>query len=252
MYKCVRSFRAKPRGVDYIMGNLPQEHVTSSQTFLNVGVDYGGTLYIKERRFRNRNKIKVYVAIVVSLSTKAVHLEMVSNLTTESFIACLKRPFSRRGICKTVHSENATNFIGASRGLIDLYKVLQSDQHNERVYRFLAAQKITWNFISPRSPHLGGLWEVSVKFFKHHLLRTVSDTLLTVEQLETYIIEIEAILNSRPLSPMSSDPNDIQPLTPGHFLIGGPLTSFPQLDLTQTPKNRLSAWQHAKKMRQHF
>ena len=105
---------------------------------------------------------------------------------------------------------------------------------------------------SPRSPHFGGLWEASVKSFKHHLLRTVGDALLTFEQLETYIIEIEAILNSRPLSPMSSDPNDIQPLTPGHFLIGGPLTSFPQLDLTEIPKNRLSDWQHAQQMHQHF
>ena len=152
IHKCVRCFRAKPRGVDYIMGNLPQERVTSSRPFLNVGVDYGGPLYIKERRFRNRNKIKVYVAIYVCLSTKAVHLELVSDLTTESFIACLKRLFSRRGISKTVHSDNATNFIGASRELIDLYKLFQSDEHNERVQRFLAAQKITWNFI-PHGHH---------------------------------------------------------------------------------------------------
>ena len=99
---------------------------------------------------------------------------------------------------------------------------------------------------------MGGLWEASVKSFKHHLLRTVGKTLLTHEQLETYVIEIEAILNSRPLTPLSSDPNDLIPLTPGHFLIGSPLTSFPQRDLRDIPVGRLSSWEHAQQLRQHF
>ncbi|XP_076549204.1 uncharacterized protein LOC143306713 [Osmia lignaria lignaria] len=252
IHKCVRCFRAKPRSVDYIMGDLPQERVSCSRPFLDVGVDYCGPLYIKEKRFRNRNKIKVYVAIFVCMSTKAVHLELVSDLTTEAFMACLKRLFSRRGISRTIHSDNATNFVGSSRELIALHKLIQSDEHNTAIQKFLAEQKVTWNFIPPRSPHFGGLWEAAVRSFKHHLVRTVGDTLLTFEQLETCIIEIEAILNSRPLSPISPDPNDLQPLTPGHFLIGGPLTSFPEMDLTDTASNRLSAWQHAQKLRQHF
>ncbi|XP_076763724.1 uncharacterized protein LOC143431095 [Xylocopa sonorina] len=252
VYNCVRCFRAKPRGVEYVMGDLPQERVSYSRPFLNVGVDYCGPLYIKEKRFRNQNKIKVYVAIFVCMATKAVHLELSSDLTTEAFIGCLKRLFSRRGIAKTIQSDNATNFVGASRELIELYELFQSKQHKETVQGFLTDQKITWTFIPPRSPHFGGLWEAAVKSFKHHLMRTVGDTLLTFEQLETYVIEIEAILNSRPLSPMSSDPNDMQPLTPGHFLIGGPLTSFPQMNFETTGSNRLSAWQHAQKLRQHF
>ncbi|XP_044583019.1 uncharacterized protein LOC123264040 [Cotesia glomerata] len=106
--------------------------------------------------------------------------------------------------------------------------------------------------IPPRAPHFGGIWEVAVKSFKHHLIRTVGDTLLTFEQLETYIIEIEAILNLRPISPMSSDPNDLLPLTPSHFLIGSPLTAFSQVDFTDTPINCLSAWQHTQQLKQHF
>ncbi|XP_033228872.1 uncharacterized protein LOC117180482 [Belonocnema kinseyi] len=201
IHQCVRCFRAKPRGMDYVMGNLPQERVSYSRLFLNVGVGYCGPL---------------------------------------------------RGISKSIHSNNATNFVGANRELIDLYKLFQSTEHNKIVKEFLNQQKITWNFIPPRSPHFGGLWEAAVKSFKHHLSRTVGDTLLTFEQLETCIIEIEVILNSRPLSPMSSDPNDLQPLTPGHFLIGGPLTSFPQMNFKDTAYNRLSVWQHAQKLRQHF
>ena len=95
IHKCVRCFRVKPREVDYVMGNLPQERVSYSRPFLNVGVDYCGPLHIKERRFRNRTKLKVYVAIFICLSTKAVHLELVSDLTTEAFLACLKRLFAR-------------------------------------------------------------------------------------------------------------------------------------------------------------
>ncbi|XP_033229243.1 uncharacterized protein LOC117180826 [Belonocnema kinseyi] len=186
------------------------------------------------------------------MSTKAVHLELVSDLTTEAFIASLKRLFSRREKSRTIHSDNATNFVGANRELDELDNLLISTEHNKKVQQYLAEEKITWYFIPPRSPHFGGIWEAAVKSFKHHLLRSVGDTLLTFEQLETFIIETEAILNSRPISPLSSDPNDLRPLTPGHFLIGGPLTSFSQMDFQDTTSNRLSAWQHAQKLRQHF
>ena len=130
IHKCVRCFRAKPREIDYVMGDLPQERVSCSRPFLNVGVDYCGPLHIKERRFRNRGKLKVYVSIFVCLSTKAVHLELVSDLTTEAFIACLKRFFARRGISKNIYSDNATNFVGASRELSELHKLFQTKEHD--------------------------------------------------------------------------------------------------------------------------
>lgn len=82
--------------------------------------------------------------------------------------------------------------------------------------------------------------------------QNVGDNVLTYDQLETYVVEIEAILNSRPLSLMFSDPNDLLPLTAGHFLIGGPMTSLPDVDFIDTSTNRLSAWQHAQKPKQHF
>ena len=234
------------------MGNLPYERVSFSRPFLDVGVDYCGPLYIKEKRFRNKVKLKVYVAVYVCMSTKAVHLEVVSDLTTEAFIASLKRLFSRRGKARSMHSDNATNFVGANRELKKCYEILKSIESTHKVQEFLSEERITWKFIPPKSPHFGGLWEAAVKAFKHHLVRTVGDTLLTFEQLETLVIEIEAILNSRPISPLSSDPNDFHPLTPGHFLIGGALTTFPQADFSDTPSTRLSIWQHAQKMREHF
>ena len=82
--------------------------------------------------------------------------------------------------------------------------------------------------------------------------RVVTDLLFTFEELNTFVIEVEALLNSRPITPLSSDPNDLSALTPGHFLIGDSLTSLPQPDLSSVPTNRLSRWQHIQKVRQHF
>ncbi|XP_043287485.1 uncharacterized protein [Venturia canescens] len=104
----------------------------------------------------------------------------------------------------------------------------------------------------PASPHFGGIWEAAVKSFKHHLRRVVGNELLCLEDLNTLVIEIESILNSRPISPLSSDPNDPITLTPGHFLIGESVTSVPELDFTDTPANQLSTWGYIKKLKQHY
>ncbi|XP_012276869.1 uncharacterized protein LOC105697791 [Orussus abietinus] len=115
-----------------------------------------------------------------------------------------------------------------------------------------ADEVISWQFIRPSSPHFGGLWESAVKGFKHHMRRVVGDQLFTFEEFNTFVIEVEAILNSRPLTPISTDPNDIIVLTPGHFLIGDSLTSIPESDFRSTASNRLSNWQHIQKVKQDF
>jgi Family of unknown function (DUF5641) len=122
----------------------------------------------------------------------------------------------------------------------------------KKIMRYLSNDDVNWHFMPPRSPHFGGLWETSVKSFKNHLYRTVGDASFTYEQFNTIIIEIESILNSRLLIPLSSDPNDLSPITPVHFLIGGTLTTVPEEDLQDTVINRLSSWQHVQKIKQHF
>ncbi|CAK9799145.1 hypothetical protein ANTPLA_LOCUS1910 [Anthophora plagiata] len=251
--KCIRCVRAKPPSPpDYLMGDLPRARLHASRPFENVGIDYCGPLYIKERRFRNQKRLKVYTAVFVCFLTKALHLELVSDLTTEAFLAALKRFISRRGRPKHIYTDNGTNFIGAKNELAQLFELMRSKEHDNQVTRYLAEREIAWHLSPPNSPHFGGLWEAGVKSFKHHFIRTVGDTLLTYEQLNTYVIEIEGILNSRPLSPLSSDPNDLQVLTPGHFLIGESLTSLPETNLAELPSNRLSLWQHTQKIKQHF
>ncbi|XP_076660965.1 uncharacterized protein LOC143364560 [Halictus rubicundus] len=249
---CLRCLRAQPPTVNYIMGNLPSARVTEARPFTNTGVDYCGPFYIKERRHRNRNRIKVYVAVFVCLAVKAIHLELVSDLTTEAFIAALRRFIARRGFCVSLHSDNGTNFVGAQNKLKELRELLKSDDHNQKVQTFLADKSIEWNFIPPRAPHFGGLWEAAVKSFKYHLTRVAGTDLFTFEDLNTLIIEIESILNSRPLTPISTDPNDLLAITPGHFLIGDSLTSLRERDFTDTPTNRLSSWQHIQQIKQHF
>ncbi|XP_043476348.1 uncharacterized protein LOC122507610 [Leptopilina heterotoma] len=234
------------------MGNLPEKRLSFERSFLNVGVDYCGPFYVKQRRHRNRGKDKVHIAVFICFATKAVHFEVVSDETTDAFLGCLKRFFSRRGKAKTIHSDNGRNFVGANNELNRLYEFVETEIKSDAVRQFLLENKVKWFFNPPSSPHFGGLWEASVKSLKYHLTRTIENTLLTYEQLETCVVEIEAILNSRPLTPMSSDPNDILPLTPGHFLIGDSLTSFPQRDHEGININRLSDWQRVEQLRQHF
>lgn len=99
----------------------------------------------------------------------------------------------------------------------------------------------------------GGLWEAAVKSFKRHLTHVAGlEMLFTYEQFNTLITEIEAILNSRPLTPISSDPNDPIVLTPGHFLIGDSLTNLRDRNFTDVPTNRLNTWEHIQKVKQDF
>ncbi|XP_076661018.1 uncharacterized protein LOC143364711 [Halictus rubicundus] len=246
---CVKCFRVNPPATSYVMGILPANRITETRPFTNIGVDYCGPFFIKERKFRNRMKIKIYVAVFICFSSKAIHLEVVSDMTTEAFIAALKRMIARRGVCKNIYSDNGTNFIGANNELTELSRVLNE---NEKIRQFLNDKEISWHFMPALTPHFGGLWEAAVKSFKHHLKRVVGNELFTYEEFATFVTEIEAVLNSRPLTPISSDPNDPEALTPGHFLIGTALTSIPEVDLTMTSNNKLSKWQHIQKVKQDF
>ena len=163
----------------YIMGNFPKNRVSFTRPFTNVGVDYCGPFFIKERRHRNRVKIKTYVSIFVCLATKAVHLELASDLTTEAFLACLKRFFARRGHSDSISFDNVANFVGADRELREVYQRVNSIENNKEIQTFLAKKGINWHFIPPRAPHFGRLWEAAVKSFKTHFTRIVGRSLLT-------------------------------------------------------------------------
>lgn len=228
-----------------IMSDLPVSRVTYSPPFTNCGIDFCGPFAIKYKNQRKGVYAKYYVAIFICFSSRAIHLETVSELTSEAFVATLKRVISRRGKMAVIYTDNASNFKGASSEIKRLFAIVRRQE--ESLALFSAAEGIDWKFIPPRSPNFGGLWEAGVKSFKHHFRRTVGSSVLTLEEFNTVVVQIEGILNSRPLCPLPEDVNEFEVLTPGHFLIGRPLISLPEPEVTDVPVNRLSKWQRLTK-----
>jgi hypothetical protein len=175
-------------------------------------------------------------------------LEPVTELSSVAFLVALRRFVSRRGVPTDVHSDNGTNFVGAEKELRELRELTKS----EAVSRFAADQGINWHFIPPGAPHQRGLWEAGVKSTKYHLRRVIGHSTLTLEELWTLLCQIEAALNSRPLCALTDDPSSYDVLTPGHFIIGQPLTALPDEDLTDAKMSRLTRWQHVTRMFRDF
>lgn len=245
--KCLRCFRFNPKIIQPIMGNLPADRVKPASPFSTTGVDYAGPFLSKDKQGRGSKLQKCYVGLFICFATKAVHLELISSLSTDSFLQALRRFVSRRGKPFQIFSDNGTNFVGAKRELTHFLKSNGADLTSK-----CAADQIHWEFIPPYSPHIGGLWEAGVKSFKHHLKRVLDNKHLLFEEFVTILTQIEAILNSRPLCPMSSDPNDLNPLTPAHFLIGRPLVAVPDADLQDIQTNRLTRFELLQQVYQHF
>nr|XP_012232668.1 PREDICTED: uncharacterized protein LOC105678150 [Linepithema humile] len=185
------------------------------------------------------------------MSTKAIHIELVSDLSTPAFLNALKRFIACRGLCINIYSDNGTNFKGAQNELHAFYELLTSASHQEAVEQHCSGRAIQWHFIPPYSPHLGGIWEAGIKSVKTHLKKILSEALLSFEEMYTVLTQIEAVLNSQPLTPISSDPTDLRALTPGHFLIGEALNAISQRFI-DIPSNRLTRFQYLTKLVQSF
>ncbi|GAB0100150.1 uncharacterized protein DMENIID0001_161450 [Sergentomyia squamirostris] len=146
-------------------------------------------------------------------------------------------------------SDRGTDFIGAKRQLDeDIEKALHRNQ--DKVMDYTSSQEIKWEFIPPGAPHFGGIWEAAVKSVKYHLTRVIGLHKLTYEELSTLLAQIEACVNSRPLVILSEDDSQMEALTPGHFLIGRPLTAPPVEDLSNA--NPIQRWRLLTKIQQQI
>ncbi|CAG9130680.1 unnamed protein product [Plutella xylostella] len=247
VHACVTCARLRAQTLQPIMGNLPAQRLQPRFPFERCGVDYAGPVLILNRKGRGAITVKAYICIFVCFVTRAVHLELASDLSSEAYILVLKRFISRRNKPAEIFSDNGKNFVGANN---ELSKFLKNCSNEIKDYA--TSQSIKFHTIPPYASHFGGLWERGVKSCKHHLRRVVGNAHLTFEEFTTALTQVEAILNSRPLTPLSSDPNDFLPLTPAHFLVGRPLTAPATADLRDKPMLRLTRYQRVEQIRQHF
>ncbi len=213
--KC-RRFRAQP--VKVPEGNLPKDRTALGPAFEVTGVDMAGPLFTKGKK-------KVYIAIFTCATYRAVHLELCSSLTTEVFVAALRRFVGRRGRPSTIYSDNGLNFVGCSNALknVDWKKIV--DHAN--------ISQIRWKFNPPTASWWGGFWERMIGVVKQLLRSVLGSARVNNEELETLLCDVESVVNSRPLTYVSEDPDELSPLTPNSFILSKGMSYLPDVDVVE-------------------
>ena len=194
---------------------LPSFRVDEAPPFTYTGVDFAGPLYLKG----DLDVSKVWICLFTCCVTRAIHLDLVQDLSAPSFIRCLKRFTARRGLPTKLISDNGKTFKAAAR-------ILHSIVSHGDVQQYINGLGIGWVFNLPKAPWWRGVFERLVRSTKRCLRKIVGQAKLTYDELLTAIVEVEAVLNSRPISYVSTD--DIEePLTPSHLLTGRRILSLP-------------------------
>lgn len=248
MHACVVCKRHSFRAPEQQMAPLPLSRTTPGRAFSSIGVDYCGPVYVKIKPGRTNVILKSYICVFICLVTRAVHLELVSDMTTQAFIAAFRRLVARRGQVKEIVSDHGSNFVGAHNE----FKRLRALLSELSTYEFSSEFNLNWKFNTERASHHGGIFEAAVKSAKKHLVRVIGEQSLTFEEYSTILAQVEACLNSRPICKQSDDPDDLNPLTPAHFLIGEPIILFPGENLSNTRVSYLNRWELLQQMMQGF
>ena len=229
------------------MSDLPVCRAAIEQPpFSHCGVDLFGPIAIKQ----GRKRLKRWVVLFTCMTIRCVHLDVVESCETDSFINTLRRFTNRRGCPQNMYSDNGGNFKGATSELKEFIVKLQKDV--EKIVDYTSALKIQWTFNPPAAPHMGGAWERLVRSSKEIMFGLVKDHVLTDPQLYTLLTEVEHIINSRPLTHLSEDINDYEPLTPNHILLGShrnwdSIADTSDVDLTSRRK-----WKQVQALRSMF
>ena len=201
---------------------LPKLRVQQSDPFTTTGVDFTGALYVRGIEGEN----KVYICLFTCAVTRAVHLEVVTDLTEQSFIQAFRRFVSRKSLPHTMISDNASTYLAAADELKNLF---QSTSLKETLGR----QGVEWKFIPKRAPWFGGFWERLIGLTKNALKKVLGRSFVSLTSLQTITTEIEAFLNNRPLTYVSSESDDPNPLTPAHLLYGRTIITLPRISVEE-------------------
>lgn len=229
--KCILCHKYRNQNMQQLMGILPKSRVTPSNCFTHTSVDYAGPMEFKGVGKGSR-PTKGYVAVFVCMCTKAIHLEAVPDLTSEKFINAFNRFISVENKPTHMYSDNGTTFVGANRFLEKELKeaIMNAEQD---ALSFFADSEIVWKFNPPTASHMGGLWEAGVKSMKTHLKTYLNGRIFNFEEMQTILYRIAACLNTRPICGLSEDPNDLESLTPGHFMRNMPKHILPGRNLLE-------------------
>ena len=201
--------------------DLPSFRVSEDPPFTYTGIDFAGPMYLREASAQDASTSKAYICLFTCCSTRAIHLEMSTDLSVSSFLLLFRLFASRRGLPVTLISNNTKPFKAASK---DIVKIARSAE----VTKFLNNHRVSWKFIVEKAPWWGGFWERLIRSIKHSLKKSIGRGTLNYEELNTILIEVEAIINSRPLTYVLDDQGGISDiLTPSRLINGRRISTMP-------------------------
>ncbi|XP_069164574.1 uncharacterized protein [Procambarus clarkii] len=194
---------------------LPKERVVHLRPFETTGVDYTGALILTGTS--DKIPVKAYIYLFTCATTRRVHLEVTSDMSAEAFLQAFRRFAARRSCPKLMISHNGSNFVAGEACLQEIWK------HPE-VHSLLKQRQCYWKFIPPRAPWHGGFYERMVGTVKKCLRKTLHRQKINLTELQTLVVEIEARVNNRPLTYLTEDFSQREPLSPSHLILGGLLS----------------------------
>lgn len=243
--RCFICKRQSSQPMKQMMSDLPPERITPDKPpFSFVGVDCFGPFTVKQ----GRKDVKRYGCLFTCLVIRAIHIEILHSMDTDSFINGLERFISRRGRPEVIWSDNGSNFVGAARELKEDIK--SWNQH--QVHQFLLQKEITWKFNPPTASHMGGAWERQIRTVRKVLGALLKEQNLHDEGLITLMCKVESIVNGRPLTVVSTDQRDPEPLTPNHLLLSRPNAEMPPGVFSQSDLYSRRRWRQVQYMTNLF
>ena len=202
---------------------LPKCRLLESPPFTVCGVDFTGALYYKSDSGSNS---KAYICLFTCAVTRAIHLEVVTDMTTQTFLQAFRRFVGRCSLPSQMISDNGSTFLAAAE---DIQRLLKDPSINN----YMANRSVQWTFIPKRAPWFGGFYERLIGMTKNVLKKTLGRSLVTLNELNTLVVEVEAVINDRPITYVPSDVGEPEPLSPSMLARGHNITMLPHRFITK-------------------